>query len=146
MKWAVGIERDLIRQFMQSYSTKIRINFVLTFNEALAQVFSSEFCEIFKNSFSYRTPPVAASVWVLLHLKEGVTYRVALKNRTLKRLLTSAKHLWKNGSFLFFQLDCMKSIQIRIFSGLNTGKYGPDKTPYLDNFYVMLWLGEILIL
>ena len=29
--------------------------------EALAQVFSSEFCAISKNNFSYRTPPVAAS-------------------------------------------------------------------------------------
>ena len=29
--------------------------------EALAQVFSYEFCEIFKNTFFYRTPPVAAS-------------------------------------------------------------------------------------
>ena len=30
--------------------------------KTLAQVFSSEFCEISKNTFSYRTPPVAASV------------------------------------------------------------------------------------
>ena len=29
--------------------------------ETLAQVFSCEFCKIFKNTFSYRTPPVAAS-------------------------------------------------------------------------------------
>ena len=29
--------------------------------EALTQVFSSEFCEVSKNTFSYRTPPVAAS-------------------------------------------------------------------------------------
>ena len=29
--------------------------------EALAQVFSCEFCKISKNTFSYRTPPVAAS-------------------------------------------------------------------------------------
>ena len=29
--------------------------------ETLAQVFSYEFCEISKNTFSYRTPPVAAS-------------------------------------------------------------------------------------
>ena len=28
-----------------------------------AQVFSCEFCEIFKNTFSNRTPPVAASMW-----------------------------------------------------------------------------------
>ena len=30
--------------------------------ETLAQVFSCEFCETSKNTFSYRTPPVAASV------------------------------------------------------------------------------------
>ena len=30
--------------------------------ETLAQVFSCEFCEISKNIFSYRTPPVAAFV------------------------------------------------------------------------------------
>ena len=29
--------------------------------ETLAQVFSCDFCEISKNTFSYRTPPVAAS-------------------------------------------------------------------------------------
>ena len=29
--------------------------------ETLAQVFSSEFCEIFKNTYFYRTPLVAAS-------------------------------------------------------------------------------------
>ena len=34
--------------------------------EPLTQVFSSEFCKIFKNTFSYRTHPVAASV--LQHL------------------------------------------------------------------------------
>ena len=31
--------------------------------EDLGQVFSCEFCEIFKNSFSYRTLSVAASVF-----------------------------------------------------------------------------------
>ena len=30
--------------------------------EALTQVFSCEFCEIYKNTFYYRTPLVAASV------------------------------------------------------------------------------------
>ena len=35
--------------------------------ETLAQVLSCEFCEISKNTFFYRTPPVAASVlWTLL--------------------------------------------------------------------------------
>ena len=30
--------------------------------ETLAQVFSCEFCEIYKNAFSYRTPALAASI------------------------------------------------------------------------------------
>ena len=34
--------------------------------ETLEQVFSCEFCEIFKNTFSYRTPPVAVSVAYVL--------------------------------------------------------------------------------
>ena len=31
--------------------------------EPLAQVFSCEFCEVSKNTFCYRIPPVAASVY-----------------------------------------------------------------------------------
>ena len=39
--------------------------------ETLAQVFSCEFCEISRNNFSYKTPPVATSQkfmleWILL--------------------------------------------------------------------------------
>ena len=37
----------------------LKIFFIKT--ESLAQGFSCEFCEISKNTFSYRTPPVAAS-------------------------------------------------------------------------------------
>ena len=41
--------------------------------ETLAQVFSSEFCEISKNSFCYRTSPVAASgawkITVIFHFQ-----------------------------------------------------------------------------
>ena len=33
-----------------------------TKKESLVQVFSCEFCECSKNTFFYRTPPVAASV------------------------------------------------------------------------------------
>ena len=42
-------------------------------------------------------------------------------------------------------LHCVKSVQIRSFSGpyfrvfgLDTAKYGPEKTPYLDTFHVLL--------
>ena len=31
--------------------------------EILAQVYSCDLCEVSKNTFSYRTPPVAASVY-----------------------------------------------------------------------------------
>ena len=34
-------------------------------SETLTQVFSCEFCEVFKNIFFYRTPLVAASVYLL---------------------------------------------------------------------------------
>ena len=45
--------------------------------ESLAQVFSCEFCEISKNTFFYRTPPVAASVHATfknLDLKIEISY------------------------------------------------------------------------
>ena len=41
-------------------------------------------------------------------------------------------------------MHCVKSVKIRSFSGpyfpvfsLNTGKYGPEKTPYLDTFHAV---------
>ena len=45
-------------------NTCVRVSFLITRifakNEILAQVFSCEFCKIFKNTFFYRTPPVVA--------------------------------------------------------------------------------------
>ena len=41
------------------YKTEQACNFIK--KEALAQVLFNEFCEIFKNTFFYRTPPVAMS-------------------------------------------------------------------------------------
>ena len=37
----------------------------------------------------------------------------------------------------FRNLHCLKSVQIRK-SGPNAGKYGPEKTPYLDTFQAVL--------
>ena len=51
-----------------SFSIKLQAkacNFIK--KEALAQVSSSGFCEISKNTFFYSTPPVAASCDVLLY-------------------------------------------------------------------------------
>ena len=46
--------------------------------EALAQVFSCEFYEISKNTFSYKTSPLAASV-VLFGLHEQLTNNFSLR-------------------------------------------------------------------
>ena len=55
--------------------------------ETLAQVFSFEFCEISKNTFSYRTPLVAASIRTLKSLmgikhtkgKRSVAFKTTIK-------------------------------------------------------------------
>ena len=41
-------------------------NFIKT--ETLVQVFSCEFCEISKNNFSYRTPAVATSDFIIFRI------------------------------------------------------------------------------
>ena len=48
----------------ESFSIKLQawLPATLLKKETLAQVFSCEFCEIFKNTFFYRIPPVAASI------------------------------------------------------------------------------------
>ena len=46
-------------------------NFIKT--ETLAQMFSCEFCEIFKTTFFYRIPPVAASVHSNLEQNQNET-------------------------------------------------------------------------
>ena len=49
-----------ILQYSQENTRPEVCNFIKI--ETMAQIFSCEFCEIFKNVFSYRTPPVAAAV------------------------------------------------------------------------------------
>ena len=51
-----------------SFQIKLQASGNFIKKETLAQVFSCEFCEISKNTFSYRTPPVAASVITVLIL------------------------------------------------------------------------------
>ena len=55
--------------------------------EALAQVFSWEFCKISKNTFSYRTPLVAVSCfpqqenWLITFPKNILMFSLGLKSR-----------------------------------------------------------------
>ena len=55
--------------------------------ETLAQVFSCEFCEIFKITFLYRTPPVAASVVAHVYL-QWWKHHLALFSLLPQNLLT----------------------------------------------------------
>ena len=68
--------------------------FKLDFEETLAQMFSCEFCEISKNTYFYRRPPVAASVhslllfpnWILFGARqECPSYGASLCNYLLYR-------------------------------------------------------------
>ena len=55
-----GAQRCSVKkEFLKISQNSQTCNFIT--KETLAQVFSSEFCEISKNTFSYRTPLVAVS-------------------------------------------------------------------------------------
>ena len=43
--------------------------------ETPTQVFSCEICDIFKNNFFYRTPPVAAPVFETTKLRKMISYQ-----------------------------------------------------------------------
>ena len=49
-----------------------------------------------------------------------------------KKILSSASTAWKVSKYGFFS-----GSYFPVF-GLNTGKYGPEKTPYLNTFHAML--------
>ena len=75
--------------------TPVRVSFLIMLQteacnfikkETLAHVFSCEFCEISKNSFSYRIPLVAAS---------GVKTRVSYEIMTMKRQLKIFRAKWR---------------------------------------------------
>ena len=58
-----GVLRNLAKFTGKNLRQSLCFNKVagLIEKETLAQVFSREFCQISKNTFSYRTPPMAAS-------------------------------------------------------------------------------------
>ena len=59
-----SVRKDVLRNFLEMPEA---CNFIQ--KETLAQVLSCEFCEVSKNTFFYRTPPVAASVVMQFSLK-----------------------------------------------------------------------------
>ena len=59
MFYKEGVLRNLAKFTGKHRAMQAACNF--NKKDTLAQVFSCEFCEISKNTFSYKTPPAAAS-------------------------------------------------------------------------------------
>ena len=56
----------------------------------------------------------------------------------------SRKFMWRRGflqlmSGIWVKYTAWKVSKNRFFSGPNTGKYGPEKTPDLDTFHAVVW-------
>ena len=62
-------------KFLKIHRKTLEENSTTLLKKTLAQVFSYEFCEIFKNIFFYRTPPVTASGFVNSYTR--VFYKIA---------------------------------------------------------------------
>ena len=68
--------------------------------ETLAQVFSCEFCEISKNTFSYRTPPVVASV---ASIDLRIWNVVTVTKKSLDSVFNLLLSLWANNVLFHIQ-------------------------------------------
>ena len=79
--------------------------------ETPAQVFSCEFCNTYKNSFSYRIPPVAASVHVIPYSLPILLHPFATSNRHLPLHFPMGKIIEKEYSKLTstWYIHCFKS-------------------------------------
>ena len=64
------LKQGVLRNFTKFTGNHLyeSIFFIFIKKDTLAQVFSSKFCESSKNSFLYRTPLVAASVFALCYI------------------------------------------------------------------------------
>ena len=76
-KEAVVQKCSVKRMFLKISQNSEACNFIK--NKTLAQVFSGEFCEISKNTFSYGTPPGAASVSNTVKCVQAVRLATLLK-------------------------------------------------------------------
>ena len=93
----------------------------------LFQWFSFEFCEIFKNTYFYRTPLVAAFHFFPL-VKRFVKTHLCLTNEhwrliILKNTSTLFKLPFQKSASTFFKLRSQKSIQVIVSLILAVGKF-----------------------
>ena len=71
---AIGIFLTIPSKPVYKYFPRLRYRFIK--KETLPQVFSCEFCKIYKNTFSYTTPPVAASEYVTTYTKQVTIHKL----------------------------------------------------------------------
>ena len=84
-------------------------------NKTPTQVFSCEICEIFKNTYFYRTPPVSSSIFSVIstmigfYLKIMLIFRISYSTAFVKiMLLGTAEKVSKHSSQnQFFKWSCM---------------------------------------
>ena len=77
----------------------------------LSQVISCGVCEISKNNFSYRTPPVAAFCMLIIHVKQNFSLRRKTFLETREKLkeniykIITTNFLWENKIIQFLGYD-----------------------------------------
>ena len=117
-------------------------------NLALAQAFSREFCKIFKNTFFLKTAPgdcfwkaFLKNTWGRLFLFFICIFLMIISLWETKGPVSVIIGFWKISEHLLLREKCPNTefFLFRIFLYLDrirrTGKYGPDKLPYLDTFH-----------
>ena len=62
---------EMLQNSQENTCTRVSFLIKLLALETLVQVFSCEFCKISKRTFSYRTPPVAASKTYMFRLRSS---------------------------------------------------------------------------
>ena len=94
------LRKGVLKNFEKIHrKTPVPESYFLLKKETLAQVFSSEFWKISKNVFSYRTPPVAASVCCLLLFRSS-HQRCSVRKGVLRNFTKfTGKHLRRSPFF-----------------------------------------------
>ena len=103
--------------------------------ETLAQVFSCEFCEIFKNTIFYRTPLITASV----SLEE---YHVSTRNGRLHALLFISNTLFMTNTMLKFAKKIKRKLSKTLslnFCSLKTSCYLILSSSMLSSKTIMIY-------
>ena len=102
--------------------------------ETLTQVFSCEFCEVFKNTFFHRTPP-AASVYEMQHRSEMGYSR----NMIWKKMFIRLPEFRMKNFYLTKPYKVLNSVQQKLGNHRSTHRRWSIKKGVLKNFRLQLY-------